>query len=216
MAVVLPPPTGDAKNPPDNVTVWGRLFGWLFLLWNWVTSTIPGRLTFGGDAGSYSAALFASAGQSDIGGLGMLPGATVVVGAQNTSGQTMTNNTTTIVTGFTSTVDTSLGAWNASTGVFTCRNPGIYFVSAKFRLANTNTGATFECTTVIRKNTTHTSNAEAYNAANNASAPTGTALMVTTLAQGDTIDVGVFHNSGANQTLNTAAQFGQFTLFKIG
>lgn len=215
MPAVLPPPTGDAKNPPTDVTLWGKFFTWIYLLWQWVTQTIPGRLTFGGDAGSYSAALFASAGQSDIGGLGMIPGIKIAVSARNTNGQSISNGTVTVITNWTNVFDNSGGQWSASGGTFTCTTPGVYLCSAKFRLGNANTGATFEVTSVIRKNGADTCNAEAYNAASNASAPSGTAVGIFVLAQGDTLQPCAYQSSGASQNLSTTAQFSQVSIMQI-
>jgi hypothetical protein len=71
----LPPPTGDAKNPPNSPPGWGKLFDWFYLLWKWVTITLPGSiltleqgLTFGNDPFTYSAAIFSTA-QTDGGPL---------------------------------------------------------------------------------------------------------------------------------------------------
>lgn len=215
MATPLPPPTGDAKNPPTEVTVWAKLFSWLYFLWKWVTETLPGMLTFGGDAGSYSSAIFATVGQSDVGGISFTPGNSVVVTAHNTSGQTMTNSTTTVVTGWTSAIDTSEGAWNASTGTFTCRNAGNYYFGGKVRLANTSTGATFECTTVLRKNGSDTFNAEMYVPPSNGSAPSAFSAGIFSLVQGDTLQMGIFQSSGSNQTLTTTSQFNNLIIYKV-
>lgn len=214
MAVVLPPPTGDAKNPPDNVTVWGRLFGWLFLLWNWVTSTIPGRLTFGGDAGSYSAALFASAGQSDIGGLDYIGPTIAVFAGQTQTAQSISNSTETVLTNWAEQLDTA-NAFNAATGIFTAPRGGVYMASGTVSYAaavwNT-TGASG----IIRKNGTNvadcflrTSNATV---SNNLQTPT--VVWTGRLVVGDTLAFATFQFSGG--AVNTEGAHTNFTINWIG
>lgn len=73
MANALPPPTGDAKNPPNEPVGWGKLFNWFYLLWKSVTN-----LTFGADPSTYSAAVFSTIGQADTGGLSLLFGSSVL------------------------------------------------------------------------------------------------------------------------------------------
>lgn len=214
MAVTLPPPTGDAKNPPTDVTLWGKFFSWVYLLWQWVTQTIPGRLTFGGDAGSYSAALFASAGQSDIGGLGYIGPPVAVFAGPTQTAQSISNATETVLTNWAEQLDTA-NAFNATTGVFTAPLGGIYVASGTVSYAAqvwNSTGAS----AVIRKNGANV--ADCFLRANNATASTNlqtpTVVWTGRLVQGDTLAFATFQFSGA--AVNTEGAHTQFTINFLG
>ncbi|MET5116961.1 hypothetical protein AAHH79_43895, partial [Burkholderia pseudomallei] len=55
--------------------------------------------------------------------------------AYNTSAQSIPNAAYTVITGWTSTNDTTSGAWNAGTGTFTAPTAGWYYVSCLFIFA---------------------------------------------------------------------------------
>lgn len=73
--------------------------------------------------------------------------------AQNNTTQTLpNNNVTTVITGWTTIYDTSNGAWNASTGVFTVPQNGWYEVTGQLQLASASYNAGDDAITNIIRN----------------------------------------------------------------
>jgi len=213
MPTVLPPPTGDAKNPPNEPSLWGKLFTWLYLLWQWVTQTIPGRLTFGGDAGSYSAAIFATVGQSDIGGLDVIGAPIYVFAGPTQTSQSIADATPTVLTNWAGT--SSGGGWNATSGVFTVPLAGVYFMAGSCSFTGKVWNAT-AMSSIVFVNSTNVN--DAFTRCNNATANTGMQTMTVThvayLKAGDTVSFGVFQNSGVASTTEGAHTF--FNIVRIG
>lgn len=214
MATPLPPPTGDAKNPPTEVTVWAKLFSWLYFLWKWVTETLPGMLTFGGDAGSYSSAIFATAGQSDTGGLSVVGAPIFMQAGPSQTAQSIPNNTPTVLTNWTA-GQSSGGGWNATSGVYTVPLAGVYYVSGTASFSGAVWNAT-ALSSIVFVNSTNV--ADAFTRCNNATASTGMQTMAITWVgyckAGDTISLGVFHNLGVSQ--NTEGAHTNFCILRIG
>lgn len=213
----LPPPTGDAQSVPDNIPVWSRFFHWCFLLWQWVTSTLPRALTFGNGDGTYSAAIQSTAGQSDI-GTAILIGSPVVLASRNTNGQSIPTSTYTTVTGWTNLID-SAGAFNTVSGVYTVPVAGVYIISCNFMFNTASFSASQQIAASIVINGFQNMNSlvtiAAANASNNFSP--GTTCTTNFLKAGDTISFTVFQSSGAGLTLYSASPvFNWCNITRIG
>lgn len=146
MPILDPPP-----NTPD--ITWPKLKDWLYKLWKNFLG-----LTFGADTSTYSAAIFASAGQADTGQSSLL-GAYLSVPvnslqAQNSSAQSIPYNTNTTVTNWTTIYTSGNIGFNATTGIITINTAGFYFVSSCLEFSNAAWAVGGTCQVIILQNST--------------------------------------------------------------
>ena len=147
-------------DPPPNMPtlVWPKLKDWLYKLWTLVKG-LTANLTFGGDAGTYSAAIQSTAGQSDVGSItqsfNQYP---IVMAANKQSGQSLPGGAATVVTGWTTEVDTA-SAFSASTGVYTIPVGGVYLIQSGLLLNGASWNNTIGYGVRILKNGTFTAGA---------------------------------------------------------
>ena len=133
---------------------------------------------------------------------GTLP---TLVHAQNTSGQTVNNNSTVIITGWTNLLAQNASEWSPSTGVFTAFKAGTYSVSATVTYAAQAT-STFgsQVYVSIRRSGVIQSAASIYSETGNSilrGSPSTTAIV--SLVAGDTIAIHTFQDLGATAALST-------------
>lgn len=184
---------------------------WLYKLWK----NIVNGLTFGGDINTYSAAILSTAGQSDA-GQAIVIGPSVYVFSQAQTAQSITNSTTTTLTNWGTVSTAPAGAFNASSGVFTCPLSGMYMASLSISYqANTN-WALSAVGGIIQKNGTEVVSvfARLNLGSNSQSVQTTPAVWVGYLNQGDTLTPATFQNSGATQT--TEGTHTPFVVARIG
>lgn len=209
MANALPPPTGDAKNPPNEPVGWGKLFNWFYLLWKSVTN-----LTFGADPSTYSAAVFSTIGQADTGSVGLL-GQSAFLFVRGQTAQAIATSSETAMTNWTSAVFAPVGAFVASTGAYTVSVPGVYFASVTVSYqANTN-WALSAVSAVVRLNGTNVADCfERCNlGASSQAVQPPPAIWVGYLNAGDVITAATFQNSGFSQ--NTEGAHSNYTIVRI-
>jgi hypothetical protein len=139
----------------------------------------------------------------------MFGAAVVVSTTKSGSTQNIPTSTLTQITQYnaTASIDTSAGAWNASTGVFTCKKPGYYDVRMTFASSNLSWTSTWWGTAEIRKNNVYNAQHQTlfYPSWAGASVNIGPVQNVVPLAVGDTLDFRVYHTFGSS--IPTAAVF---------
>lgn len=183
--------------PPEGPELtWHTMRDWLYKLW----LNVKG-LTFGADSSTYSSAILATAGQSDMGASRLLPNAISSVGATTTNALSVANNTAVTVTNWTTSYNIG-GNFTASTGVFTCTKQTQYDVRAAFRFSAGAMGAGTQCIVQVAVNGTAVYQAGEVLAAALTVAISTTIATIVMCNPGDTITVRVFQNSGATQTLD--------------
>ena len=214
----LPPPTGDAQSVPDNIPVWSRFFHWCFLLWQWVTSTLPRSITFGNGDGTYSAAIQMTAGQSDNGGLTYL-GPTPHLRAFNGSQQSVVQGfaSITVITNWTTQLDTT-GSFVASTGIYTAPIGGTYMITGGLLF----TGAAWGAGSVVESHlivngTQYASGLAGMTAAGSTDMSSNVSASVV-LKQGDTVKLGVINGDSVvvNHALDPASAFTFLSIARVG
>lgn len=194
--VLDPPPVNEL--PPTS-----KLKDWLYKLWVWVTKTLLGWLTFGGDPFTYSAAVLATS-QSDAaaGKIVYFNGAPDFTYYQTASANSLTNNAFTVIGSWSAAVFNTNGRFNASTGVFTAAKSGVY--DCRFSLGCV--GATVAVASQMIVGWFINGSESAQQGASVAGG--GTAVMratgahLLTVNAGDQITLRVFQNSGVALSLN--------------
>ena len=140
-----------------------------------------------------------------------------LVQAQNTSGQSIANNGTPIVTGWSNIISQNAAEWNATTGVFTATKSGTYLVSSNLTYAAKAAGQTANIVNVqVVKNST--AQAISTMAATNTTTVvkgTGTATAILNLVVGDTITIRTFQDLGSAALLNTTAGWNNVTIQEL-
>lgn len=136
---------------------------------------------------------------------------TVSVGATNTSGQSIPNNSPTIVTNWTKDFDTH-GAFNSTTGVFTAPIPGKYRITAS--IIYQTSGVAGDWRIDVYKNGT----IQRGNLINGTLTTFANPIVSLTsnLLAGDTIDVRANQVSTASRTLNSAASYNFLYIERVG
>jgi hypothetical protein len=144
-------------------------------------------------------------------------GAPVIVSATKSgSTQNIPAATLTKITQFNAvaSIDTSAGAWNATTGVFTCKKPGYYNVNMTFSSSNLSWSGTSSWwgTAEIRVNNAYkTGQQTLFNPTwLGASINLGPAQCLLYLTTGNTVDFHVYHTYGASiPTFNTVVSISE-------
>ena len=140
-----------------------------------------------------------------------------LVQATNTSGQSISNSTTTIVTNWTNIYTQNATEWNATTGVFTATKAGTYLVSSNLTYAAKSANQSGNISNVsVFKNTTaqSTSTMAALNTASIIRGM-GTSVSIVNLAIGDTISIRTFHDLVGTATLSTTTGLNNVTIQQI-
>lgn len=135
----------------------------------------------------------------------------VAIGATNTSGQSIPNNSPTIVTNWTKDFDTH-GAFNSTTGVFTAPIPGKYRITAS--IIYQTSGVAGDWRIDVYKNGT----IQRGNLINGTLTTFANPIVSLTsnLLAGDTIDVRANQVSTASRTLNAAASYNFLYIERVG
>lgn len=151
-----------------------------------------------------------------LNGVNALNGAKEVIAVVNSSGQSIPNNTATIVTNWTTITDKQAsGAFNLTTGIFTCPVTGIYQMSATCCFSgampvgttislNIQAGAFSLCNPVVM----------IANATNTLNQVQG--FVIANLTVGQFVEVYVFQNSGGAVPLYTNFLNNQFQIMRVG
>lgn len=136
---------------------------------------------------------------------------TVAIGATNTSGQSIPNNSPTIVTNWTKDFDTH-GAFSSTTGVFTAPIPGKYRITAS--IIYQTSGVAGDWRIDVYKNGT----IQRGNLINGTLTTFANPIVSLTsnLLAGDTIDVRANQVSTASRTLNSAASYNFLYIERVG
>ena len=138
------------------------------------------------------------------------------IAAAKTTAQTCSTATTTRITNFSNNVAINAGEWNATTGIFTATKAGIYAVSASIQMASINTSNAFEISLTINKSGVVASVGRFFNNTSttwNQFPPSVQTNTIVQLNVGDTIDMGVWQNSGSNW--NTYTSGTSFTIQEL-
>jgi hypothetical protein len=136
---------------------------------------------------------------------------TVAIGATNTSGQSIPNNSPTIVTNWTKDFDTH-GAFNSTTGVFTAPIPGKYKITAS--IIYQTSGVSGDWRIEVYKNGTIQKGNLINGTFNTFANPI--VSLTSNLLDGDTIDVRANQVSTASRTLNSAASYNFLYIERVG
>ena len=140
--------------------------------------------------------------------------------AQNTTLQVLPNsNVTTVITGWTTIYDTSSGAWNAATGVFTVPQDGWYEMTGQLQLASDSYGVGDDAITNIIRN----GSIVAAGQHRVESAVTTYELAPSTTApvrcvKGDTLSLAgaVFYSAGGTKTLSGLGNYNFVAVIQLG
>lgn len=113
--------------------------------------------------------------------------------------------TNTNVTSYTNVLDTSNGAWNAATGIFTCNKAGLYRLEFRAMFYETMWGQGQECRTIFYKNNILYKQSSWFASSTYTQyAFTGHNFCLINLAVGDQVKVVLWHNVGAPRTIFNA------------
>ena len=142
---------------------------------------------------------------------------TTLVQAQNTSGQSIANNTTPTITNWTNLYTQSDAEWNATTGVFTATKSGTYLVSSNLTYAAKTAAQTANTVRVLIFKNSSSIAASVMAAINTTTVVkgTGTATAILNLVVGDTITIRTFHDLGSAALLNTTDGWNNVTIQEI-
>ena len=113
---------------------------------------------------------------------------------------TIATNTNTLLTSYTDVSNTSNGAWNSATGIFTCNKAGLYRFQfrAMFNINTWNQGN--EINAQFMRNGVNVNNASWFAASTyNQYAFSGDNVLTLNLVVGDTIQVRLWHNGPAGR-----------------
>lgn len=134
-----------------------------------------------------------------------------LVAAIKNSSQVIAHNTNSIITGWTATEDSSAGGFNASTGVYTCNNPG------RFVLLGQITWPVNSTSTRTLRVALNGADASYTEAPGNATVPTSNHVQwAGRLSSGNTLALTVVQLSGGNLTLPADGNYQKFTLMRVG
>jgi hypothetical protein len=133
----------------------------------------------------------------------------------NISGQSIPNATITVVTGWSTEVNTVGSNWVPSTGIFTCPTAGYYLVSGAFLFTSTAWVATAQQEIYVEQNssTLHAGFNSMSTAATDYKQVQITLILL--CAAGDTIKVAAFQTNGAAVALWTDAHFNYFSIVQV-
>lgn len=183
--------------------------------------TTAGDMIYGGTAGAPTRlpigtagqALTVSGGNPTWASIAQTP---VAAMAQNSSTQSLANNTTVIITGWTNTHDSSGGAWVPATGVFTAPAAGWYFVSAQAQLGSAAwTAGSYAYIAIVVNGVELIAGQHRIEAAINTYELTPVVASVVYLNKNDTVSAGVQQSSGATQALSGFPEYSFFSISQI-
>lgn len=138
------------------------------------------------------------------------------IAATKTSAQSISSSTTTRITNFSNNVALNASEWSATNGVFTATKTGIYAVSAIIQMASINTSNSFEISLSINKNGSMVSIGRFFNNYSTTWNQFPASVQTNTIVQlnsGDTIDMNIWHNSGASWDTYTSGTY--FTIQEL-
>jgi len=125
------------------------------------------------------------------------------------------SGTNTALTSYANISDTSNGAWNATTGTFTCNIAGLYRFEFRAMFALNNWTQGNEINAYFTKNGTNVQSASWFAASTyNQYAFSGHNFATFNLVVGDQIKVNIWHNAGAARTTYNK-EFSIFSIYKI-
>lgn len=124
---------------------------------------------------------------------------------KNSSGQSFSTNTTTIVTGWTKVTDRVNSNFNAATGVFTAPNTGEYFVSAGIEYSSSTPSASNEqYDVIVVANSVQLCAGKTWTQSTSATAEQAVVGCIAEISSGQTITVQAFQTSGSTVTQNSS------------
>lgn len=132
-----------------------------------------------------------------------------------TAAQSIATATDVVLTGFTNVADTSIGAWNASTGLFTVTKPGRYHFEVDLLFQSFAWATAGQITTRITKNNIEMASSNQYAFVQGSLghlAPNRLLSRDLVLAAGDVIRFTVRQNSGAARLLSTVSTISIFEI----
>lgn len=143
-----------------------------------------------------------------------IPMSPVVVIANNTSGQSINDNSYTTVTNWTEERDTN-SLFNATTGIFTSNEAALYFAECRSTFANSNWPAdSYMFNTIVSSNGQSSLGTEVTPAVTSKRVGSQTSKLFY-LNQGDTLYCQVYNGSGTTKTLHTSNGTNHFTIYKV-
>lgn len=192
---------GDGNGVAQNVSLTGAGAG---------TGNSGGFLILGGTSAQNNLSitngnisLGSASGVVSINGIPAIGSSTARLGATNSSGQSIPNSSTTVVTGWTTTFDQS-SSFNSSTGTFTAPYTAYYEVDASVQFS----GTSFPVGTAIAIDVVVNGSTAAENLfMTGTAAQTGNTAHISGIFRvlaGQTIKLSVFQGSGSSATLNNS------------
>jgi hypothetical protein len=125
------------------------------------------------------------------------------------------NNTNTSLTSYTNVTDTSSGAWNPTTGVYTCNKAGLYRFEFRALFARAAWTQGNEINAMLFRNDVNVNAASWFAASSyNQWASTGHNFASLNLVVGDRIRVVIWQNSGSTRTTH-AREYTNFSIYEI-
>lgn len=112
------------------------------------------------------------------------------------------------------------GSFNATSGIFTAKNTGVYVVTFTYTLASGTIGANSSIEAIIQSNTATNNNqyyrcVNTFPGVNNNSRVSGSCSAIFNLSANNTIIVGVINNLGSTKQLETNASYTTLSIFEL-